>query len=270
MISEVLQGVDPNIITNMKLNKLNKTQLLEKALELQILLKEYSNAPPSLPEPENLQADLLTGTLLNRLNILENSVDNLKKDNKRLKKEFRELNDYVEDAEEKIIDLEIKVNKLDQYMRRENIVISGIPDFVPQLHLEEKVSEILQSIDVKVESNDFHAIHRLQKDRKDKDQPAKVIVRFVNRKNAIKCLTNKKKLFEQKSGIFINNNLCQAYQEIYNDCRKLKYEKRILNFWTYNGIVNIKFTDDRQERPKKVLSIDKLYEFLEVHEGASD
>ena len=45
-------------------------------------------------------------------------------------------------------------------MRRENIVISGIPDFVPQ-------TDILQSIDVKVEANDFHAIHRLKKDRKE-------------------------------------------------------------------------------------------------------
>ena len=45
-------------------------------------------------------------------------------------------------------------------------------------------------MDIKIQSYDIVAVHRLGERRGDR--PRNVIVRFVNRKNAIKVLQNKK------------------------------------------------------------------------------
>ena len=84
-------------------------------------------------------------------------------------------------------------NNLEQYGRRNNIVISGIPDSVDINHLEESVTEILSDIDVKVTSNDIEACHRIGK-KNNRIYSTKTIIRFVNRKHAKKALFNKKKL----------------------------------------------------------------------------
>ena len=101
--------------------------------------------------------------ILVRLNNLEAKVDNLTKENIKLKENITELNDYADECDEKIITLEDKINKLDQYIRRENIVISGIPENISHNDLENKVINLLNSIDVRVIPSDIQACHRLAK-----------------------------------------------------------------------------------------------------------
>ena len=68
--------------------------------------------------------------------------------------------------ENKIIDLEIQNNNVDQYSRRNNVEISGIPRSVSDNQLEEKVVDILKAIDVNIISNEIDAFHRLGKKKK--------------------------------------------------------------------------------------------------------
>ena len=63
----------------------------------------------------------------------------------------------------RVYDLECEFYKNQQYNRRNNIEISGIPDTVQDNELEDKVIEILEKIDVKVVNRDVEACHRLQK-----------------------------------------------------------------------------------------------------------
>ena len=57
--------------------------------------------------------------------------------------------------ENEIIDLEIQNNNVDQYSRRSNIEISGIPPSVNDHQLEEKLVDILKVIDVNITSNEI-------------------------------------------------------------------------------------------------------------------
>ena len=68
--------------------------------------------------------------------------------------------------ENEIIDLEIHNNNVDQYSRRSNVEISGIPQSVSNNQLEEKVVDILKAIDVNITSNEIEACHRLGKKKK--------------------------------------------------------------------------------------------------------
>ena len=88
--------------------------------------------------------------------------------------------------ENKIIDLEIQNNNLDQYSRRNNVEISGIPQSVSDNQLEEKVVDILKAIDVSITTNEIEACHRLGKKKKN------VIVRVINRKHCLKALQIRK------------------------------------------------------------------------------
>ena len=96
--------------------------------------------------------------------------------------------------EEKIEKMEIKnditIECNNQYVRRNNIEISGIPNSVVDDALEDKVISILEKIDVKVSKNDIEACHRLPASKKNPTK--RTIVRFVNRKSSEACLKSKK------------------------------------------------------------------------------
>ena len=100
-------------------------------------------------------------------------IERLKRENKSLKKRVHQLEedheegmDYVED---KLIELEKAVSSCEQYTRRENLEISGIPENVSDEDLQEKVLEIVNTVteredDQVILPKDVHACHRLKKE----------------------------------------------------------------------------------------------------------
>ena len=82
---------------------------------------------------------------------------------KRLRDENGILRDRCSKLQQKVVEFEYSTNNLEQYGRRNNIVISGIPDTVDVNQLEESVAEILTEINVNVASNDIEACHRIGK-----------------------------------------------------------------------------------------------------------
>ena len=101
------------------------------------------------------------------------------------------LRNRCSNLEQKLIEFETSTNKLEHYGRRNNLIISGIPDSVKTEDLEEPVTEILSDIDVKVTTNDIEACHRVGRSD-NKIDSTKTIVCFVNRKNAKQALYDKK------------------------------------------------------------------------------
>ena len=76
-----------------------------------------------------------------------------------------ELSTIITILEERIENMEMKndirIESNNQYVRRNNIEIAGIPNSVDDNNLEGKVIEILGKIDVKVTSDEIEACHRL-------------------------------------------------------------------------------------------------------------
>ena len=93
------------------------------------------------------------------INLKDIIVKNLQDENKRLKTKVNVL-------ENKIIDLEIQNNNVDQYSRRNNVEISGIPQSVSDNQLEEKVVDILKAIDVNIISNEIELFITLERKKK--------------------------------------------------------------------------------------------------------
>jgi len=87
---------------------------------------------------------------------------------------------------------EPKMKNLEQYSRKENIEITGIPDNVDNRDLEITIIKLLGSINVPVTSSDIVTCHRLAK--QPGERSGKVIVRFVDKQISINALCNKDQL----------------------------------------------------------------------------
>ena len=94
------------------------------------------------------------------------------------------------------------IQNLEQYGRRNNIIISGIPDSVGNNQMEESVTKIITDINVNVASNDIEACHRIHK-KDSRIASTKTIIRFVNREHAKQALYNKKNFPKSKKKIHI-------------------------------------------------------------------
>ena len=204
--------------------------------------------------------------IINLKNVI---ITRLQEDNNMLKKKVSAL-------ESKVEDLEINCNSLEQYGRRNNLELSGIPDSVDDRDLEKTVVKILKKIDVNVNENDIEACHRIGKSKNG--VPKNTIVRFCNRKHSKRALYNRKRLTESnlesiglgKNRIFISENLTNYNNMLAYKCRKLKRAKAIHSTFTRDGVVTIGIEENG--KPKKILHMHTLYElfpefdFCEVNE----
>ena len=234
-----------------------------KAVDDPSLQDNFSSSTISSDPPEVVNLDY--NDILSRLNLLEKENQSLKNELKKVKSRVSELEDINDDQWENIYVLEKQLNRLDQYGRRENVEIVGIPNEVTDRDLEVEVIKILRAIGLEhLEHFNIVACHRLG--TKDRNGRRNTIVRFVNRKDAILCLKFKRNLFKCKSmgynNLYIVENLCPAYKSIYENLMQLKDDGKINKVWSFNGIINYKRTDDERERPFKVLheyDIENIY-----------
>ena len=95
------------------------------------------------------------------------------------------------------------MNQVEQYGRRNNIVISGIPDDVADDDLENAVTSIMEDVDVIVQNGDIEACHRIGKSDQ-KTSSKKNIVRFINCKYCKKAIVNTKNLVNINSEMKYN------------------------------------------------------------------
>ena len=188
---------------------------------------------------------------------------------------MRELEKYNTVVDESLTALERELSRLAQYGRRESVEILGIPTSVSDEKLEETVIGILCKIGVVVEKTDIVAVHRLFKKSKD-NKPASTIIRFLNRKDAFAAKKNRKLLKSLDSdgeiiykSLFIVENLCPAYKSLFEKCRRMRYQGDIKFVWSHNGTINIKYSDNRNEKPIKIEHQNDFDYYFGVNNGSS-
>ena len=163
-----------------------------------------------------------------------------------------------------VYEIDCKLIEVDQYPRRQNLIISGIPDYVDQNNLERKVIEILGAIGIQTCSYDIAACHRLRKN-KNSIYPAQTIVRFVNRKIVEFCLHHRERLLEVKHNLKMNlrfyDNLCDSNESVLKECRQLKKYNQIHEYYIRNGFVKVIMKKD--DRPIKIRHPDDLYDMFD-------
>ncbi len=166
-----------------------------------------------------------------------------------LEAEVTRLNESVSKLSNELHDVDIRVIECEQYPRRNNIVISGIPDNVSHNHLKDKVLDICGAIGLQLNDEDISACHRLPKNRNVR-WPAKTIIRFVNRENVDYCLSHRDRLKSRPvrnklDGMNLRffENLCKSNNDVLRMCKWLQENDHIHAYFLRNGFVKIVVID---------------------------
>ena len=147
----------------------NSFQVMISDLRLD-MERKFENTNKRLEElNDHLKTNIVDQMNESVMSIKDTIIDALKEDN-------AQLRNKVELLEKKLTEVEISRNKLEQYTRRNNIEIQGIPPQIPDEKLEEKVIEVFGAMNIEITNNDVEDCHGRDKSSKS------TIARLVNRK----------------------------------------------------------------------------------------
>ena len=130
-----------------------------------------------------------------------------------------------------------KLDKQEQYSRRNCILIHGIPEKKGEDTDEAILKVIKEDVGESVDISDIDRSHRIGKFRSENPNPRPVIVKFARYHVRRKVFSNKKKL--KGKTVSITESLTAKRMEI---LKKAREELGFKNVWTYDGNIMIKMS----------------------------
>ena len=91
---------------------------------------------------------------------LNKNYDHAVKVNDKQRQEIRKLNQCTNDLKKQRNNEELKVDELEQYNRRQNLIFEGVPQFQNE-NVTEIILSLASKLDVNVTANDISIAHRL-------------------------------------------------------------------------------------------------------------
>ena len=250
-VKSVKENVDKlEVSINTALEDLNKRlDVIENALsqrspgvsleegKLNDILLSIENKGNEISQANKVLVGDLKSDILEIRNVV---IENLLEEN-------RKLRSKVALMDARLVENERTMYSMDQHSRKVNVEIEGIPQSVEQDKLKETVVDIFRNAGVDpVSVNDIEVVHRLN----NKKRPQTTIMKakrdfletvFAKKKNLKNVGT--KLGFGNDVAIYVNANLCPAYNRLAYNGRLLKKKKLIQDTWFSNGKVKIKLLD---------------------------
>ncbi|XP_019646052.1 PREDICTED: uncharacterized protein LOC109486636 [Branchiostoma belcheri] len=146
--------------------------------------------------------------------------------------------------------LQTKVNNLEQYSRRNCVIISGIPETPGERSTDNPVLSVANDTlkcDPPFNINDIDRSHRLGKPRGD-GKPRPIIVKFCSYRSKAALMRAKTsgRAALKENGIFVNENLTKANMDLLKDARSLVKMKLLNQAWSYDGKIFVKTPQDER------------------------
>ena len=234
-------------------NETNMTseQCIEKKLEeinnklSKVLTKEDSSFIREIVKEtvEQIKEKLL-GTVLRRLEILEGSVFEQKRDIEKLQNDVLEKNKQIEELKSKNEMLHTEKstsaihnefeNNTEQYSRRNNIRMTGVLDDQERQSsstvTQKIISLVNEHLGIPITPSDIDIAHRLGKFKPTENRP--IIIKFVRRQTKVDILRKAKQF--RGTGIFVNEDLTKLNAEILASVR-LKDSANVEKCWSFEG-----------------------------------
>ena len=197
-------GDNTNLFTlpESAINAIKKSELVQKIITLKgkvIVDSDISN-------------------LCNQISKLNNTISQLHSTNEKIRSELAVVKNVNTKLQERIISLEKNQAKFEQYGRRNNTELSGIPNDIPENNLEKVVVDTCHDSGLEIEPKDIEGCHRLPVSRYSRDSNKRVIIKFVNRKHPETLLRNKKTISSKDFShlnvhgkVFVSVSLCPYY-----------------------------------------------------------
>lgn len=190
-----------------------------------------------------------------------------------LLEEVKQLRLQNAEKDQRIVDLERRVDELEQYSRVNDVVITGIK-IRPRSYaravaadsgelsdqeiqsVEQQVVSYLQSRGIETDLEHIEACHPLPTKN---GRPPAVIMRFTNRKKKIALLKQGRKL--KGTNVFINEHLTKKNADIARIAQQLRNQGKIQQTWVTNCKIFIKLNGTPEEAKalvvKRIEDLDK-------------
>ena len=222
-----------------------------------ILINIQANVAKILNENQELRKDI--ESLKESIQFSDEQVAIVKKENEELVQKNNVLESKVYDLEQRVRNLEFDHDTLEQYTRKFNVEVHGIPECEGE-NLADIIIKIGQKISVDITSQDIDIVHRLRK----KTLTAKpIIMRFTSyrkKREFYQARFNLKTTkiseiiesvqHEVEAKIYINENLTQRRQELLAKARKMRKAKKLVRVWTADGKLFVRKTEE--SRPVRI------------------
>ena len=199
-------------VTALKTALAAQDQAYRSALEL--FLNQINENMKSL---QTTVTDLTTSLEFSQGEIadLKKEVEILKEEKKSDEKTIRELTEGYQNSQKLIKDMEDRCNYQEDYSRRNNLQIIGVEEQAGETWEQTavKVSKLLEE-KMELPNMQLERAHRVGRKQENRKRP--IIARFSRFCDREAAVRNAKKL--RGTSIYINEDLCQASQEI----RKMK------------------------------------------------
>lgn len=193
--------------------------------------------------------------------LMSNQYDEILKKMNEQSKEITDLKKRVEKVEgnqndEEISKLKKEVNSLEQYSRRQNLEIHGLPSSAHE-NLLTKLNDLAGALELpKVTENDVEGLHRLP--AKPGKAPA-VLVRFASRVTREHWVEKRQYLKNIKSDIWFQDNLTAMNKKLLWMLKEKAAEKEYQFAWQKNGnLFARKKQGDRAIKIESEADLDKI------------
>lgn len=164
------------------------------------------------------------------------TIENMKKEAETQKQANESLQFALEDSDRAFYG---RTNELEQYSRRNNIRIWGIPETDDnedaQTTIDKVVMVLNEKLGAKLTTYDIDIAHRLGKKQKNRKSGRCIIVKFLSRMSKIKCLKDRKKKLKG-TNIFIQEDLTNLNYSVYMAARS---NDEVEKCWTIDGTVYV-------------------------------
>lgn len=220
-------------------------------------------------EIDSLKAEIIE--LKNSQEFICSKYENLKSEyaeqlkiNKKQHDEISQLKSATKEVSELSKSESEKLDSLEQYGRRLNLEIIGVP-VSAQEDTNAIVIEVAKNVGVDISSEDISISHRVPSiskpnDSKSSDRPPAIIARFMNRSVRNRLYKNRKLTRDIDPNkfsvpglkyVFINENLTQKRKNLFWQAKQRVKKFNYKFIWTTNGNLYVRKDDDSKQIPIK-------------------
>lgn len=212
-----------------------------KKRKLEEILSPPGTKPPSgnVDFVQNMKFALLDEDIQNAFKIILGERDALSKE--------------VTVLKNKVATLEKRLDDHDAYSRRNCLIISNVPE--PNEGEEESTDKVVfgvsKALGVPLELGELSRSHRLPRSAAS-TKPRDIVFRVVtyNKRQQLYLKRFKLKSTDFKD-VYINEHLTKKRKRLFYDCRMAKKDARIIDTWTQDGRIMVKYLDQGTQREIK-------------------
>ena len=159
-----------------------------------------------------------------------------------------------------VVEHDRRLTELEQYSRRDNIVIRGVPEREEAEDTSAIVVEVAKTEGVEISVGDISTSHRVgRKSQTMQAKPRPIVARFVRRDVRTKILRQKRKLNESEShrGVYVTEHLAPGRVKLFH---AVKNDEKTEKVWTIDGKVFC--TLKGSDRKHTIVGPDDLFRHL--------